>query len=339
MELGCLFSFPVPSALQMFLLTFFILVIGCDMSQTADAEDREAAMTSKDALKFPVMAGGLLVGLYLLFKYLDAGLINSLLRIYFAAAGAGACAFVALSVLKFIVDDEYSYFEIPLHWVKLAERGVKVTRARVVSLCLGSCAAYWWWATDHWLASNVLGVAFSLVGLASMNVGSVATGCLFLIALFFYDIFMVFGTGYLMGPHKVSIMEEVATKVEGPIKLLFLLPPDEARGRSKPFGMLGLGDIIVPGIFLAILKRFDASNSGTLPNAPTPYFNAGIIAYALGLVATNIAMYTMDSAQPALLYLCPFVLVFPSLLALAKGEFSKFLSYSEEERDSKEKKS
>jgi len=57
----------------------------------------------------------------------------------------------------------------------------------------------------------------------------------------------------------------VAKNFDAPIKLLF--PRAAAAGAEKPFSMLGLGDIVIPGVFVALLLRYDALN-----NFKTKYF-------------------------------------------------------------------
>ncbi|RAL59083.1 hypothetical protein DID88_009001 [Monilinia fructigena] len=68
------------------------------------------------------------------------------------------------------------------------------------------------------------------------------TGSLVLLGLFFYDITMVFYT---------PLMVTVATSLDVPIKLVF---PASEGGRGS---MLGLGDIVLPGILVALALRFD----------------------------------------------------------------------------------
>ena len=46
----------------------------------------------------------------------------------------------------------------------------------------------------HWLANNVLGLAFSVQGIEHLSLGAVSTGVILLSGLFFYDIFWVFCT-------------------------------------------------------------------------------------------------------------------------------------------------
>jgi minor histocompatibility antigen H13 len=58
--------------------------------------------------------------------------------------------------------------------------------------------------------------------------------------------------------------------------------------------MLGLGDIIIPGLFLALLLRFDASRAVTPKTVmafPKPFFAAGLVSYVIGLVTALVVLY------------------------------------------------
>ena len=52
----------------------------------------------------------------------------------------------------------------------------------------------------------------------------------------------------------------VAKSFDAPIKLLFPRAEDLTGGKA-PFSMLGLGDIVVPGIFVALILRYDAKQN------------------------------------------------------------------------------
>jgi minor histocompatibility antigen H13 len=89
--------------------------------------------------------------------------------------------------------------------------------------------------------------------------------------------------------------------------------------------MLGLGDIVIPGIFIALLLRFDVSQH---QNRRT-YFYTSFIAYFLGLVATIFVMHYFKHAQPALLYLVPACIGIPLGLACLKGEVGVMFKYED----------
>ena len=290
-------------------------------------------MNAADAAQLPVFAGCALVGLYVCFKYLDAAWVNFVVRGYFCAAGTGAVATGLTPVLSRAPGGSTALFTLPAVPYVLAAP-LPVTLGALGAFLCGAGAAAWYALTGSWASNNALGFAFCIAGIALINLGSVPVGALLLGGLFAYDIVMVFGTGALLGANKVSIMEEVATRVDGPIKLLFPLAGADALGK-RPYSMLGLGDILVPGAFLALLVRFDdaravVAGAAARGDVATPYFNCGLLAYTAGLIVTTISMHTYDTAQPALLYLVPAVLGATAVLALARGEFAALWAFSED---------
>lgn len=68
------------------------------------------------------------------------------------------------------------------------------------------------------------------------------------------------------------------------------------------FTMLGLGDIILPGLLVAFAARYDRATGVPLTRG---YFRAMVLGYAAGLMMANMAVYLMQMGQPALLYLVP----------------------------------
>ena len=96
-------------------------------------------------------------------------------------------------------------------------------------------------------------------------------------------------------------MVTVAKSFEAPIKLVFPQDLIERGFFAENMAMLGLGDIVIPGIFIALLLRYDKS----LKRNSNFYFNVTFIAYILGLLTTIGVMHVFKHAQPALLYLVP----------------------------------
>lgn len=120
--------------------------------------------------------------------------------------------------------------------------------------------------------------------------------------------------------------------------------------------LLGLGDIVIPGLFVAILHRFDAVVGKVpfrgilttpIPNFARIYFYTSIVFYALGLAATLWGMNKCSEwypkgncAQPALLYLVPACMLASLIVALPRGQLSELFKYDEEvpEETAKDKK-
>ena len=144
----------------------------------------------------------------------------------------------------------------------------------VIGLVLGISAISLYNYTKAWWLTNLIGFGFCYGTLQLLSPTTFWTGTLVLVGLFAYDIVMVFYT---------PMMVTVATTLDVPIKLVF---PGPKRG-----SMLGLGDVVLPGIMMALALRFDLylhylhkqrtpvnpsdmSASSKLPIIRAPYVNA-----------------------------------------------------------------
>merc|ERR1719199_1192725 len=188
----------------------------------------------------------------------------------------------------------------------------------------GVTAGYFY--TRHPVLNNLFGAAFSLQGIAQMSLGSYMTGVILLCGLFVYDVFWVFGT---------DVMVTVAKSFQAPIKLVFPRGWDEPK--EKQFSMLGLGDIVIPGLFVALMLRWDiiqcAEKGQRVSEGKKIYFYSQMTAYVLGLGTTVVMMIQFKAAQPALLYLVPAALLSALFTSAIRGQISQLLAYSEEEAE------
>jgi len=178
------------------------------------------------------------------------------------------------------------------------------------------------------LITDILGLSFSHNALSLLKIDSFKTGSILLSGLFFYDVWWVFGT---------EVMVKVATSLDVPIKLLW--PKSLTLASERGYTMLGLGDIVIPGTFIALALRYDHHRS--LGNAstpqttafPKPYFYASLVAYVLGLITTMTVMHTFHAAQPALLYLSPACILSFVITAGVRGELREAWNWSDEPED------
>jgi minor histocompatibility antigen H13 len=200
---------------------------------------------------------------------------------------------------------------------KINHIDVKFDRIDLVSLLLSSVFGLWYLVKKHWIANNIFGLAFSLTGIEVLHLNSFPIGCILLCGLFVYDIFWVFGT---------DVMVTVATSFEAPIKLLFPMDFMENGLFGKNFAMLGLGDIVIPGIFIALLLRFDCSRG---KDCSCIYFYMNYLAYLVGLITTVVILHVFQSAQPALLYLVPACIGSALLTSIVRGELMLLLKYED----------
>ncbi|KAJ0021093.1 hypothetical protein Pint_30860 [Pistacia integerrima] len=187
---------------------------------------------------------------------------------------------------------------------------IDFTRSQIVAAIPGTFFCAWYASQKHWLANNILGLAFCIQGIEMLSLGSFKTGAILLAGLFVYDIFWVFFT---------PVMVSVAKSFDAPIKLLF--PTADFK---RPYSMLGLGDIVIPGIFVALALRFDVSRG-----KGCHYFKSAFLGYTVGLILTIIVMNWFQAAQPALLYIVPSVIGFLAAHVLWNGEVKPLMEFDE----------
>lgn len=276
-------------------------------------------MTSKDAMLFPFIASVALFSLYIVFKLFSKDHINLLLTGYFFFLEVLALAHLLSPVIGSLVPT--SIPNVPFHIGFTKGKGSQKSALidydfsshDVVCLIIATIIGVWYLLKKHWIANNLFGVAFAVNGVELLHLNNVATGLILLSGLFVYDIFWVFGT---------NVMVTVAKSFDAPIKLVFPQDLLENGFSASNFAMLGLGDIVIPGIFIALLLRFDNS----LRRKSRTYFYTSYIAYFLGLVLTIGIMHIFRHAQPALLYLVPACAGAPLLIALIKGDIKTLLA-------------
>jgi len=287
-------------------------------------------MTKKDAYMFPVIGSGVLFGLYILFRLFSKEYINLLLTAYFLFFGFFSLSESFVPVIKrlfpVLAKSAARSFKYRFPWEK-EQNTLTFNHADVVSWFVAFVCLIWYISTKNWLANNLLGLSFSVQGVSLISLGSYQVGCILLGGLFIYDIFWVFGT---------DVMVTVAKSFDAPIKLLF---PKALLAEKYSFSMLGLGDIVIPGVFIALLLRYDAHRAKPRRKGfKVPYFRTTFFGYAVGLITTIFIMHTFQAAQPALLYLVPACIGFSSVQAILLGDLRGLYTYEEKEEQKDEKK-
>ena len=96
-----------------------------------------------------------------------------------------------------------------------------------------------------------------------------------------------------------------------------------------------LGDIVVPGAFIALLLRYDMSRKRSGKKPSTLYFTVSFIAYIIALVVTILILQLFKHAQPALLYIVPLCLIFPLVTALICRDWATMFAYEDHAAEKK----
>ncbi|MBA0718942.1 hypothetical protein Golax_006659 [Gossypium laxum] len=205
-----------------------------------------------------------------------------------------------------------------------------------------------WLVSGHWILNNLLGISICIAFVSHVRLPNIKICAMLLVCLFVYDIFWVFFSERFFG---ANVMVSVATqqasnpvhtvanslslpglqlitkKLELPVKIVFprnLLGGASPGGNSADFMMLGLGDMAIPAMLLALVLCFDHRKTRETVSLLDLHSSKGhkyiwyaLPGYAVGLVTALAAGILTHSPQPALLYLVfcwPSVFQVPSTL-------------------------
>ncbi|KAG2968250.1 hypothetical protein PC118_g18124 [Phytophthora cactorum] len=233
-------------------------------------DDDRLELSSKHALYFLVGASCLLVLLY----YVDLALI---LSVFFAVGGSAALSQV---------------FTLPLV-------------ARMASPNSSNCQAL------SLLLATLMGPALAVCWFLALRLPNLRVATSLLTAAVIYDVFFVYVSPLVFGS---NVMVDVASG-GGSTRLSGDTDGDGVTVRPTPMvlsvplvfsvyggeALLGLGDIIIPGLLVALCIRYDYYCGQPLSRG---YFCAASCAYAFGLMVANImAIVLRDvvAGQPALI--------------------------------------
>ncbi len=160
----------------------------------------------------------------------------------------------------------------------------------IYSLIFAAAVSGIWFFYPHWITTSVVSLFTAFFALIILKEISFKEALILSLAVILYDVSMVFLSGF---------MEEVAESA-GTTPIGMSLPPALLFTKVK---MIGLGDIILPGIL--IMAAFREAKIRSLPALP---FGA-IAGYFFGMVLAVTALNVFNFSQPATLYLIPGVLL------------------------------
>lgn len=169
----------------------------------------------------------------------------------------------------------------------------------IVSLCLSAILTYLYHNEKRWYLSNLIALGYIMNFINSVRLPNFKVSFVLLLGLLIYDVFFVF---------KTDVMVTVAKSVDLPIKLVFPM--------NDTFSIIGLGDIVLPGLFINLCY-----------NHSRKYFIISVINYCISLVECFFVLNYYNFGQPALLYIVPHLLLSSVFTALVQGELSELFSY------------
>jgi len=315
-----------------------------DLGDASPVSGRNAALA-------PLFAGAVLGGLYFLIKYstLNPALLYQFFGCLFALLATSEVLqpFLGLALSGNLLDEEALSDE---------QETDMMSRGSPAALAIAACLVVGYLQgntgadppgtlplTTFAALNNLLGWGITMGSLGVIALESFAAAAFLLVGLFCYDAFFVF---------KSDIMVTVATQVEAPAKFLFAAMRESGDTRY-PFSILGLGDVVVPGAFISLMREVDRGAVARVPARARPraaskgesrkgkaeldrgdrgwdsnrYFYSGIASYGAGLLLCFAANYITKTGQPALVYIVPSLLITACGLASSRGELAQLTAF------------
>lgn len=302
-----------------------------------------ATLDTMHALCLPLGAS---VSLLVMFFFFDS--MQLLFAVCTAIIATVALAFLLLPMCQYIIR--------PCTDGNRISFGIcgRFTAAELFSFTLSVSIVCIWVLTGHWLLMDAMGMGLCVAFIAFVRLPSLKVSTLLLTGLLIYDVFWVFFSSYIFS---TNVMVKVATRpAENPVGIvarklnlggIVKEPPKlnlpgklvfPSIHNSGHFSMLGLGDIVMPGLLLCFVLRYDAyKKSQGITSDPTltpprgmgsklTYFHCSLLGYFLGLLTATVSSEVFKAAQPALLYLVPFTLLPLLTMAYLKGDLRRMWS-------------
>lgn len=305
---------------------FRALNYGKEMEKNRDLSEASITLDRSQALMIPVMSSLSLLTMFYLFSS-----VSQLLT--------GFTAIASISSLYFCFSPYISHVKSQLSLSdpfvsRCCSKSFTRIQALLLFLCISTVAA--WLVSGHWILNNMLGISLCIAFVSHVRLPNIKVCAMLLVCLFVYDIFWVFYSEMFFG---ANVMVAVATqqasnpvhtvanslslpglqlitkKLELPVKIVFprnLLGGIVPGNAASDFMMLGLGDMAIPSMLLALVLCFDhrkdkeiASPLDISTQKGHKYIWYATCGYAIGLVAALAAGILTHSPQPALLYLVP----------------------------------
>ena len=259
----------------------------------------------------------LLLSIYLFRKYI-AIILNILI-------GFEAWLCIHYTTLFFILQIGKKTFSILKHKEinnKKCKMIFDMTPYEIISSIISGIIVTFYFISKHWILNNIICfcLAFTTLSFIVLKSFMLCFVCLFL--FFLYDTFWVFFSERIFSE---NVMVVAATSIQVPIKIefpiLFSINP------IKNCMLLGLGDILLPGIIIKHSRRFDLVCEKIKlkkKNKSMSFFKYNMILYFISVALAMIMMFVFNHGQPVLFYISPIFIIGLMLKAYKEKCFNEF---------------
>ena len=198
---------------------------------------------------------------------------------------------------------------------------IKLRIYEAFNLILVLFLIYNWILSRNWILNNFFAFSLCFVMLSFLTIRNFKICMILLSCIFFYDVFWVFFSKQIF---KKNVMVEVAISLNIPIKLEF--PRFFSYSPLNNCMILGLGDIILPGIIIKYCKNFDYLKFHNNIKDHLNYYSLSMKLYVVSLILAFLANFIFSHAQPVLFYIAPIFIIGLITNAVRNGELKDFLN-------------
>ena len=242
----------------------------------------------------------LLVSIYLFKKYILI-ILNILIGFE-----SWLCTYYA--ILFFVLLQGKNYFSFIKH-KELSHKKYRLffdmTLYEIISTIISGFLIMFYFITRHWILNDIICFCLAFTSLSFIILKSymLCFVCLFL--FFIYDTFWVF---YSKKIFKENVMVVAATSIQIPIKIEF--PILFSNNPIKNCMLLGLGDILLPGVVIKYCRRFDLLRQKIDTKIKgMSFYTFNLILYFVSVALAMSMMFIFDHGQPVLFYISPIFII------------------------------
>jgi signal peptide peptidase-like protein 2B len=218
-----------------------------------------AAITARGAVLYLVVASGVLLLLF----FLASHWLSTALAALFALGAWQAAAVALLAALRAAAPREWRAAALSLPFfgaVGALSAAASALAALAAATWLACRAAPWAWALQ-----DALSVALLLLLLRAAHLPNLRVATALLGAAAAYDVWWVFLQPLVTGGASVMVAVASGGPAGAPPPMLLAVPFLRGLGSRPAFALLGLGDVALPGLLVALARRWDALGRAAAP--------------------------------------------------------------------------
>ena len=214
----------------------------------------------------------------------------------------------------------------------------------IISVVISGALIAIYFLTRHYILNDIICFCLAFTTLSFIILKSFLLCFVCLFAFFIYDTFWVF---YSEKIFTENVMVVAATSIQIPIKIEF--PILFSNNPIKNCMLLGLGDILLPGMVIKYSRRFDLLKKKMekkklgqrKKKTKMNFYSFNLLLYFISVVLAMIMMFVFDHGQPVLFYISPVFII--GLMGKAYydgclGIFWSGIKLKKKQKNEKEKK-